>query len=129
LGSETFQLLFVYGRHFQLVTDYKPLTYIFNPVKGIPVTAAARIQRWALFLNGHDYEINYKNTVLHSNVDGLSRLPLTIEGNRHETDAADVFNIQPVQVLPVTVQQIELETKRDAILVQVYELTRQGLAG
>jgi hypothetical protein len=93
---------YLYERHFQLVTDHRPLTYILYPVKGISVTSAARIQRWALFLSGHDYEISYKNTALHSNVDGLSRLPLHVEDSRHDTDAADVFNIQQVEVLPVT---------------------------
>ena len=38
---------YLYGRHFTLVTNHKPLTTIFNPGKGIPPLAAARLQRWA----------------------------------------------------------------------------------
>ena len=38
------------GRHFTLVTDHQPLKYIMDPGKAVPVTAAARIQRWCLFL-------------------------------------------------------------------------------
>ena len=48
---------YLYGRRFQLVTDHKPLTFIFHPERGIPGTAAARLQRWAIFLSGHDYVI------------------------------------------------------------------------
>ena len=38
------------GGHFTLVTDHQPLRYIMDPGKAVPVTVAARIQRWCLFL-------------------------------------------------------------------------------
>ena len=116
---------YLYGRHFQMVTDHKPLTYIFHPDKGIPATAAARIQRWALYLSGHDYDIVYKNTKAHSNADCLSRLPLAVEG-KIKNDVMETFNIGQVEVLPVTIKQIERETRHDPILSVVYEMTRQG---
>ena len=64
---------YLQGRHFTLITDHQPLTHIFSPSKAIPVTAAARIQRWAVFLSGFTYDIKYKNTKMHGNADGLSR--------------------------------------------------------
>ena len=44
--------LYLFGRHFTLVTDHEPLTSIFNPKKGIPAMTVARLQRYALFLAG-----------------------------------------------------------------------------
>ena len=40
------------GGLFIFVTDHKPLKYIMNPGRAVPVTAAAsyRLQRWCLFL-------------------------------------------------------------------------------
>jgi len=121
---------YLYGRRFQLVTDHKPLTFIFHPERGIPGTAAARLQRWALFLSGHDYTIVYKNTGQHGNADALSRLPMEPHtGNQHQhtrIDSAEVFNLNQIEILPVTLQDIERETRRDLVLSEVYELTRQG---
>jgi hypothetical protein len=117
---------YLYGRHFQLVTDHKPLTHIFNPDKGIPVTAAARMQRWALFLSGHDYRIVYKNTKEHGNADGLSRLPLSQSTSTKEQDACTIFSLEQVDMLPVTFEEIERETRKDPVLSEVYECARQG---
>jgi hypothetical protein len=68
--------LYLFGRHFTLVTDHEPPTAIFNPKKGIPAMTVARLQRYALFLAGFEYSIEYKSTSQHGNADGLSRLPL-----------------------------------------------------
>jgi hypothetical protein len=66
---------YIFARHFTLRTDHKPLTAIFSPTKAIPATTAARLQRYALFLSGFDYEIEHRSSTQHCNADGLSRLP------------------------------------------------------
>ena len=71
--------MYLFGRSFTLYTDHQPLTSIFHLRKSIPVVTAARLQRYALFLAGYDYSIDYKNTKIHSNADGFSRLPLVME--------------------------------------------------
>lgn len=50
---------YLYGRHFVLETDHKPLTAIFQPDRLMSVTAAAHLQRYAVFLSGYDYAIKY----------------------------------------------------------------------
>ena len=67
---------YLYGRHFTLVTDHKPLTTILSPGKGIPPLAAARLQRWAWILSAYHYEIQFRPTGKYANADRLSRLPL-----------------------------------------------------
>ena len=63
-GVQKFHV-YLYGRKFTLVTDHKPLVSILGPTKGIPLTAAAGLQRWALFLAGYQYEIQVKPTLKH----------------------------------------------------------------
>ena len=52
---------YLFGRRFTLVTDHQPLTAIFHPGKSIPAmrAARARMQRYALQLAAHDYDIVY----------------------------------------------------------------------
>ena len=69
-GTQKFHQ-YLYGRRFTLVTD-KPLTTILGPRKGIPLLAAARLQRWALQLSAYSYEIEFKTTGQQSNADGQS---------------------------------------------------------
>ena len=81
---------FLYGRHFTLITDHKPLTSILHPHNGIPVMTAQRLQRYALFLSGMNYTINYRSTKEHANCDGLSRLSLQVT-RKDRQDPATVF--------------------------------------
>ena len=72
-GVKKFQS-YLEGKSFKLITDHKPLNYIMNPGKEVPVTAAAGLQRWCLFLGVFSYTIDYRNTKQHANCDGLSHL-------------------------------------------------------
>lgn len=116
---------YLYGKRFTLITDHQPLVAIFNPRKSIPAMTAARLQRWALFLGGHDYVIEYKGTLQHGNADGLSRLPCEPE-DKASADPAEMFHLAHVENLPVTSAQIKLETSRDPTLAKVLELTVKG---
>ena len=69
-----------------LITDYKPLRAIFNPAKHLPAMTAARLQRYALFLAGHSFNIVYWCTDDHANADGLSRLPLPATKGQQQMD-------------------------------------------
>jgi hypothetical protein len=40
--------LYLFGRHFTLVTDHEPLTAIFNPKKVMPGMTVAWLERYAL---------------------------------------------------------------------------------
>ena len=119
--------VYLYGRRFTLVTDHKPLTAIFHPKKGVPAMTAARLQRYALFLAGFDYDIEYKSTTKHCNADGLSRLPLQqTEKEETEMDSSEVFHATQFELLPVTSEAVARETRRDPILARVYESIVKG---
>ena len=67
---------YLYGRHFTLYSDHKPLQYLLNESKQIPVLASSRIQHWALTLSAYTYSICYKPGNKLAHADALSRLPL-----------------------------------------------------
>lgn len=119
--------IYLYGRRFTLITDHQPLTAIFHPEKGIPAMTAARLQRYALFLAGFDYDIEYKNTKEHCNADGLSRLPWQQhEKGEEDFDSSDIFHAMQIDILPVTSEMIAKETKRDPVLAKVYNALMKG---
>lgn len=60
---------YLFGCRFTVVTDHKPLTWLFN-VKD----PGARLMRWRLQLEEHDYDIAYKPGASNTNSDALSRI-------------------------------------------------------
>ena len=108
------------------MTDHQPLTAIFHPEKGIPVTAAARIQCYAAQLEAQDYEIKYRTSAKHSNADDLSRLPLATGKTATESDVMDVFYMNYMDVLPIIASVIQNECSKDPVLSKVLERTNQS---
>ena len=45
---------YLFGRHFVIFSDHKPLWHLFKENSATPPLASARIQRWALTLGGYD---------------------------------------------------------------------------
>lgn len=60
---------YVFGHKFFIVTDHRPLTWLFSVSD-----PGARLIRWRLKLEEHDYEIVYKPGTLNTNADALSRI-------------------------------------------------------
>ena len=61
---------YLLGRKFSIVTDHKPLTWIFS-VKD----PSSRLLRWRLLLEEYQYEVEYKAGKRNTNADALSRDP------------------------------------------------------
>lgn len=71
---------YLFGRRFTIVTDHKPLTWLFN-VKD----PGARLVRWRLQLEEHEYDIVYKPGTANTNSDALSRIaPINSTSNVEE---------------------------------------------
>ena len=63
---------YLYGRKFTIVTDHKPLTWVFN-VKD----PSSRLLRWRLKLEEYDYGGVYKPGARNTNAVALSRINVT----------------------------------------------------
>ena len=102
---------------------------IFHPTKGIPETAASRIQRWAIILSAYHYVVQCKSTAKHGNADSLSRLPLDItEQSEESEDAGIIYAIEEQQLdcLPIQACDIQKATMHDPVILQVYSYTLNG---
>jgi hypothetical protein len=113
---------YLYGRHFVLYTDHKPLTSIFDPHKNIPSLARARIQRWALILSAYQYEIKFRKGTENVPADVLSRLPISVSFKNHKVNYIDLL---PTDI-SLNYHEIAKETMKDPILIKVKTLTFSG---
>lgn len=48
---------YLYGKKFTLITDHRPLIQIFSPTASLPIYTAMRMQHYAIFLQGFNYDI------------------------------------------------------------------------
>ena len=104
---------FLYGRKFSLLTDHEALTVIFGPKREIPSLAAARLQRWALILMGHQYDIINRKSADYANVYVLSRFPAKDVNNLATELPINYFSY--TDDLPVSAQEISAKTRKDQV--------------
>ncbi|XP_017493596.1 PREDICTED: uncharacterized protein K02A2.6-like [Rhagoletis zephyria] len=108
---------YLLGMHFVLQTDHRPLLAIFGDRKGIPIMAAARMQRWAFILTGFNYTIEYIKGSLNS-ADSLSRIG-QIENPDTKPESTYINYVNFVNPLQLDFLAIAKYTRRDAILSKV----------
>jgi len=60
---------YLFGHHFVIFTDHKPLSHLFDSTGAVPQLASARIQRWALTLL--DYRIQIRSAQIFKEVNGV----------------------------------------------------------
>lgn len=131
---------YLYGRSspFVLRTDHKPLTSIFHPERGIPEVSANRLQRYAMFLSGYNYVIQYVRSADNS-ADFLSRACLPPRGRGEEDhsqvdpraagadgDRAAYICFVAEGNLPISVNELRDETNKDVVLNKVIDYTLRG---
>jgi len=116
---------FLYGNHFTLLTDNKPLAQILNPQKGLPAYSAMRMQHYAVFLQAFNFNIKYRKAIEHGNADGFSRLPIQEKSNGNY-DVIDIFQIENVEALPVTAKSIREEICKDKLLAKILQALKNG---
>ena len=70
---------YLYGHHFTLIIDHKPLLALFSEHRAVPTQASSRIQCWALTLAFYEYTLAARSTTQHGNADAMSCLPLKVK--------------------------------------------------
>ena len=100
--------MYLYGWHFTVWTNYKPLQRIFGSQMANLALAAQQLQRWALILAAFDYDIQFVSAKQNAVADTLSRLPLSSIGATDE----EIFHVEEKQLdsLPVTSKEIKNAT-------------------
>jgi hypothetical protein len=114
---------YIYGQHFTLLPDHRPLLSTFGNRKDIPVYSANRLQRWAATLLGYDLRIEYRKSTDFGQADAFSRLisshstpdeEVVVAGLQAEFDT-DVLTSYP----PVTFDKLHSITEKDVLLQSV----------
>ena len=113
---------YLFGRHFKIYTDHKPLLGILNPRKAIPLILSPRMLRWRLLLDAYSFELCYRPGDKHCNADALSRLPIKVPDNQ-PPDPADVLLFELDEASPLTDKEIATLSRNDpeisAVLRQI----------
>ena len=95
------------GCKFTIYMDHKPLTYLFEEIKGISMTASARVTRWALQLSGYEYFVQYKPGKELANADGIRCcLPLSDVGQEDTIPTVIINLIEYLNSTLISVSEI-----------------------
>ena len=81
------------------------------------------MQRWAVILQAYNYQVEYRSSAEHANVDALSRLPCD---NSPMKEEAEMLFFSGLDELPVNSKDISRDTRGDPVLARVLEYTITG---
>ncbi|KAG7304923.1 hypothetical protein JYU34_010335 [Plutella xylostella] len=104
---------FLFGKEFDLITDHKPLEFLFSP-KSRP---CARVERWVLKLQAYCYNIKYKpgNTNI---ADPLSRLCKEVNSISEDKDYVNQI-IQIAKPQAIRLKELTDHSEKDAEIQSV----------
>lgn len=115
---------YLLGMFFTLETDHRPLITIFGENKGIPLMAAARMQRWAFLLSGFDYTIQYIKGSLNT-ADSLSRIE-QISTTEITEESTYINYVGYSNVTTLSYKDIAICTRHDPLLSKVMDCILNG---
>ena len=117
---------YLFGHHFELVTDHQPLLALLHEHRPTSTQASARIRRWSLLLSAYEYTITFRKTQAHGNADALSRLPLPQIQTKSKTPPELVLLMEHLDDSPVTARHIRVWSRRDVVLSKVLQFVERG---
>ncbi|XP_058816667.1 uncharacterized protein LOC131679940 [Topomyia yanbarensis] len=124
----------IYGRHFVLQIDHKPLLAIFDSKHGIPPYTANHLQRWALTMLLYYFRVEYISTDHFGHADIHLRLinAYVKPDEEHIIVSIEIETVicsivcQSIDRLPVFVKTISAETSKYRTLQKVVEFVYKG---
>lgn len=122
---------YLYGRQepFILKTDHRPLLSIFGKKNGVSVTAALRLQRYAIILSAYNYVVQYITAKNNLVADYFSRAPLPPSQHicKGEEENKDIpFLFLDATTKPVSSDDIKKATALDKVLATVIKYMNHG---
>lgn len=118
---------YLYGRHFVIESDHRPLSFLFGAHSKIPHMASSRIQRWALTLAAYTYTIKYKAGKNLGNADALSRLPRPSSTVTQDQIPEDLnMLLHHLSSTPIGAAHIKEWTAKDPVLSCVRRFVLNG---
>lgn len=122
---------YLFGRKFILVTDHKPLLMVMGPKGHIASVSSSRLHRWAVILSAYDFNLEFRPTEKHANVDYLSRfsLPDTTDPCLDSSVVNDINSIMfldDISGSPLTYKQVRAATIKDSLLTEVIRYVQSG---
>ncbi|XP_026288983.1 uncharacterized protein K02A2.6-like [Frankliniella occidentalis] len=113
---------YLYGRHFELVTDNTGLMSLLNPKHQRTAVAVGRIQRWYLLISSYNFTLKHKRSQEIPHADCLSRIP----GEENTPIENEDNTIYFVDYLPITASEIREQTTKDPVLSRVVSYVQFG---
>ena len=115
---------YLFGRHFLLYADHKPLLELLSEQKGIPSMAAACIQCLAILLSAYNYSLKCCSSSENSNANFFSCF-LSNEKDSFSSVKNEVFMTELIHA-PVTSKEIGEVLKRGPIISNVFDFVLCG---
>lgn len=115
---------YLYGQHFTVYTDHKPLVGIFGKA-GKNSIYVTRLQRFILDLAIYDFDIVYRPSEKLGNADFCSRFPLQQEVPA-ELDTDVIKSINFSKTIPLDFKMIAKETRDDEFLQNIKRFMLNG---
>ena len=117
---------YLFGRHFIIESDHRPLSYLFNSSKVISPTASSRITRWTLTLSAYTFTIRYKPGKDLGNADALSRLPRSQTTDADRQPAELIYLLQHLSSTTINAASIRRWTDTLPVLSKIRQFILQG---
>nr|XP_028571635.1 uncharacterized protein K02A2.6-like [Podarcis muralis] len=116
---------YIYGRHFTIVTDHKPLLGLFAPDRQTPQILSPRMLRWSIFLNAYDYALHHRPSKSLGHTAALSHLPLP-DIDADPSPAHSVMLLETLPQPPLHTTDVAMHSAKDRTLSRVLNWVWRG---